>query len=183
MESKVWWTRVSRIHTERRLLANKEWLDLLSLWYSLSAVFVSVWLLVCNNNNQHASLTFTCFSIFVLSVSLYGSGSKYSERAAQVKENYVALHQLYLDIKSSGKATKEHNHTYNQLLNSCENHDSSDYIRALIDEKLNSASKDALDRNPKPIHYLKLLKYKIKRFLLLSVLFLLPVILAFYVFS
>ncbi|WP_449284587.1 SLATT domain-containing protein [Marinobacter sp. PE14] len=180
MEDNVWWTRKSRINAEKRLLSNQHYLDLLLLWYSLSAVFVSIWQLYNQNSNNQllTSTIFTCFSVFILALSLFNGNCRYSSRAAQFKDNYIALQSLYFNIKGSTHVSANNQQEYERLLNISENHEEIDHVRALIWEWHNAKDRSLLTQKPQPHHYIIYSIYLIKRTALLATLFILPIILA-----
>lgn len=178
MEDNIWWTRKARINAEGRLLSNQRWLDLLLLWYSLIAVFVSIWLLAYVDDSKQISVVFTCFSVFILAVSLYGSNARFAHRASQFKENYISLQELYYTVINAGQAPSgQHEKEYKRLLELAENHVSADDTRALIWEWHNAKDQSKVTRQPKLQHYVMFTVYHLKRFLLLVTLFVLPILL------
>ncbi|MGY8873092.1 MAG: SLATT domain-containing protein [Pseudomonadales bacterium] len=180
MKDNVWWTRKARIHAESRLLSNQHYLDLLLLWYSLTAVFVSIWLLGYGGDQQLSSVVFTCFSVFILTVSLFGANARFTQRAAQFKENYISLQELYFQINNSS-ATSEttFQKEYRKLLELTENHIEIDDIRALVWEWYNAKKKSEVSREPKSYHYFKYVIYLTKRWIFFSILFFLPLVLGY----
>ena len=179
MEDNIWWTRKARINAEARLLSNQHCLDILLLWYSLTAVFVSVWLLGYGGDQKLSSVVFTCFSIFILGVSLFGANARFTQRAAQFKENYISLQELYFNIKGSGAEESPPQIEYKRLLELAENHSEIDDIKSLVSEWANTDDKAKLSRKPNWIHYTKYITYLSRRYLLLFVLFSLPLVLAY----
>ncbi|MDO6512597.1 SLATT domain-containing protein [Neptuniibacter sp. 2_MG-2023] len=180
MEDNIWWTRKARINAESRLLSNHHCLDLLLLWYSLIAVFVSIWLLAYVDNSKQVSVVFTCFSVFILAVTLFGSNARFAHRAAQFKDNYISLQELYFSIKGSSKEDEnKHRLEYKRLLELAENHEPIDDTKALVWEWHNAQDKNNLTREPKKQHYILLCFYYLKRYLLLAVLFSLPLLLIY----
>jgi len=133
MKDNVWWTRKARIQSETRLLENHKFIQALLLWYSLTSVFVAVTLLKFSNFSSNIDLLFTCFSIFILGVTLFSSNAQYVQKADAFKNNYISLQQLYLELDSLDKPTSEHQERYNNLLHSTENHQQIDDARALIE--------------------------------------------------
>lgn len=188
MKDNIWWTRKARIKAEQRLLSNQRWMELLLLWYSLSSLFVSVWLLAgMADNQEYYPAVFTCFSIFILAFSLYGASSRFSQRAERMKENYVALQDLYLSIEahessSTSPSLPEHRKRYAQLLNEAENHIDFDFSKALIFEDMQSEDKSKLTKRPRAIDYFALLLGYAKRSALLVILFVIPVLLSCFSF-
>jgi hypothetical protein len=175
MKDQVWWTRKARINAENRLLANQRWMELLLIWYSLVAVFTSIWLLAFSDEDQqYITFIFTCFSIFILAFSLYGANSRFSQRASQMKENYIALQQLYFLVKDANVIQREHREEYSQLLNMAENHTEIDDVRAVLHEWHKTTDKELMSRKPRAHQYVYLIYHYIIRTLFLLLLFSLP---------
>lgn len=176
MKDQVWWTRKARINAENRLLANQRWMEFLLIWYSLLAVFTSIWLLAFGaEDQQHITFIFTCFSIFILAFSLYGANSRFSQRASQMKENYIALQQLYFLVKDANVIQREHREEYSKLLNIAENHTELDDVRTVLYEWYKSTDSNLVSRRPRAHQYVYFIYYCIVRTLFLLLLLLIPI--------
>jgi hypothetical protein len=154
MKDNVWWTRKARIQAESRLLKSHQLTQALLLWYSLASVFVAVTLLKFSAFSSNIDLLFTCFSIFILGVTLFSSNAQYVQKADAFKGNYIALQHLYLELNEIDKPTKTHQEKYQDLLHSTENHQQIDDARALVEtydstpaDKLNNLTRTPTKRH------------------------------------
>jgi hypothetical protein len=145
MKDNVWWTRKARIQAESRLLKSHKLTQTLLLWYSLASVFVAVTLLKFSDFSSNIDLLFTCFSIFILGVTLFSSNAQYVQKADAFKGNYIALQHLYFELCEIDPPTKAHQEKYQDLLNSTENHQEVDDARALV-EVYDNTPEDKLDK-------------------------------------
>lgn len=172
----IWWTRQTRIRTERRLLSNAFHSQVILFWYSFYSVAVSIYYLN-SPSDPNANKYWLIYSVLVLVVSGFINGLSYKERAASVKENYEHLKTLYvraIEFEEKGQSCAGLAEEYERALNKCENQDPGDYPEALYDT-FNSAS-DQSKVTPHPTQYqidiaLKNRKY---RKLSISSLYLLP---------
>lgn len=180
LSDKFWWTRKSRIRTERRLLSNARQTQLLLLWYAGFSAAVAVYYLKFNTDSQYSDVAWVIFSILILSISGHINSQKYKERAALVKASYEALNGLYQRAKkTSSEMEDELVEEYQKILNVCENQTDVDYYFALCEEHLTDSA-NGLDRHPTRYMWIQLVLYKGKRFLFLFGLYALPIILFFY---
>lgn len=83
LSEKIWLTRVSRIETERRLLANLFHAELILVWYALFSVGISIYSL--NEKNTIPQTYWVIFSVLTLACSLYINTQSYKERAMKIK--------------------------------------------------------------------------------------------------
>lgn len=133
LHEKIWWTRKSRIHTEKRLLSNDIHTQIILLWYAFFSVAVSIYYLVKASNSDIAPGIWVILSVFSLVASSYVSALNLKGRAALIKECYERLDTLYHIAKSESN-NKEKLETlqreYNEILGLCENHSDFDYRSA-----------------------------------------------------
>lgn len=133
LSDKIWWTRKSRIHTEKRLLANDTYTQTILLWYAFFSVAVSIYYLVKASNSDIAPGIWVILSVFSLVASSYISALNFKGRAALVKECYERLDVLYHAASSdtlSAEKLETIQHEYNEVLGLCENHSDFDYRSA-----------------------------------------------------
>jgi hypothetical protein len=153
LSDNIWWTRQSRIRTERRLLSNAFHSQVILLWYSFYSVAVSIYYL--NSTLDAVSNKYwLIYSILVLVVSVYINGFSFKERASLIKENYEHLKTLASKastIEAEGDDLTEINLQYEKALNSCENHLPSDYLEALYDIYQSAEDKNKI--SPRPTEY------------------------------
>ncbi len=91
----IWWTRQTRIRTERRLLSNAFHSQVILFWYSFYSVAISIHYLN-TTSDPNVNKYWLIYSVLVLVVSGFINGLSYKERAASVKENYEYLKTLYV---------------------------------------------------------------------------------------
>jgi hypothetical protein len=177
LSDNIWWTRKSRIQTEKRLLSNARHAQLLLLWYSFFSAGASVYYLQFSSHSNYANVSWVIFSVLVLCISGFINGLSYKERAAIVKDSYESLNCLYR--KSMQKDIDENslNIEYEQILNLCENHADIDYLNALCVTYLshNTPGK-ALDRSPTKYIWFIVVKHILIRIFSLLILYGLPII-------
>jgi len=130
IKDKIWWTRKSRIQTEKRLLANDFQAQLILLWYAFFSVAVSIYYLTQKSNSVIAPGVWVILSVFSLIASSYISALNFKSRAALVKECYERLDILYSLASSPDLKPDEIQAQYNDVLGLCENHIDLDYRTA-----------------------------------------------------
>jgi hypothetical protein len=182
----IWWTRRARIKTEKRLLSNAFQSQVLLLWYSFFGVAVSIYYLKCPqiDSNGLANISWVVYSVLILCISGFINGFSFKERAGLIKECYETLNGLYHCTKKDSPNIDALTKDYNQVLGVCENHTNDDYYRALCEEYITHQDpkgtknvESKLDRLPTKYHWLMVSWSKAKRFMVLSFLYLLPLLL------
>jgi len=179
LSDRIWWTKKSRIQTEKRLLHNAFQAQLLLLWYSFFSVGMAVYYLKFNTSSEYSSVAWVVFSVLTLSISVFINGLGFKERASLIKGGYEALHELYRRAKSAEQENSNVENIgveYEKILNACENHLDIDYHLALCKAYLTD-SNDGLDRRPTKYSWAQLFFYYLKRWLLLPMLYILPFLL------
>lgn len=180
LSDKIWWTRKTRIQTEKRLLSNAFQAQLLLIWYSFCSTAAAVYYLQFNPNGEFSSITWVVFSILVLSISGFISGRDFKGRASLVKDSYETLDGLHHRAKSANENVDEIAHEYQQILAVCENHTESDYYKALCDQYLThndpKNKESGLSKHPTVYIWAKTFLNVAGRLIFISTLYLLPVI-------
>lgn len=95
LRNRIWFTRIARIYSEKRLLRNQFHSQLLLMAYSVYSIALSVTLLKYKPISDDAGAVFG----IVLSVALFGlsfllNARNFSDRAQRFKENYTRLQEL-----------------------------------------------------------------------------------------
>lgn len=186
----VWWTRKARIQAERRLLSNAFQSQLLMLWYSFCGVAASIYYLKIDNsspNNELPGIIWVVYSVLILCMSGFITGLSFKERAGLIKECYEALNTFYQKAKTDNADIGAISKEYEQILGLCENHTDYDYYLALCIEYVTCPTptdpktklKEGLDRRPTWYHWVSISYWIFKKYLLLTVLYFLPIILFF----
>jgi hypothetical protein len=184
----VWWTRKSRIQTEKRLLANAFQSQILLLWYSFSGVAASIYYLQFETNSETINLpgiSWVVYSVLVLCISGFINGLSFKERAGLIKECYETLNGFYQKAKLANADVDKLVTEYDQILGVCENHKDEDYYLALctthvtqsgtVDNK--TGLKPGLDRAPTWYHWVSITWWTIKRYAMFTLLYLMPILL------
>lgn len=184
----IWWTRKARIQTEKRLLSNAAQSQILLLWYSFFGVAVSIYYLKFDKSGFQADLagvSWVIYSVLVLCISGFIAGLSFKERASLIKESYEALNNFYHKAKESDENVSSLSQEYGQIMGLCENHTDYDYYLALCIEYVTCTNavdsqtglKEGLDRRPTWYHWISITWWLSRRYLLLTVLYLLPILL------
>ncbi len=192
----IWWTRKSKIQTEKRLLANAFQSQILLLWYSFTAVAASVYYLKFSPvENDMAGIAWVVYSVLVLVMSGFINGLSFKQRASLIKECYETLSDVYQRVRhfehnpSSKTTIEDLTAEYEQILGVCENHLTIDYFKALSEAYLTQTSvittpegqtsfkDDGLDRHPTKFVWFCVGLDIVKRGLMMTLFYLLPVIL------
>jgi len=176
---RIWWTRKARIQTEKRLLSNAFQAQLILLWYSFFAVFVSVYYLKFNTTSEYSGVAWVIFSVMVLIISSFTSGLSFKERASLIKECYETLGGINQKaLRSSDDEVLEKE--YGQVLNVCENHTERDFNIALCLEYLSHSNPcsetGGLTKKPTKFIWMMFVYYKVARFLFLILMYCLPIV-------
>ncbi len=177
LHDKIWWTRKSRIHTERRLRSNESQAQIILLWYAFFSVAVSIFFLVAKSNSSTAPGIWVILSVFSLVASGFISGLNYRGRANLIKECYETLEGLRHEAvlaKDNLEDLKDLNARYIKTLGLCENHSDIDYRAARCEMHLSG------DRQFEPkiskYDYFLWLGYKALRFIVLAIIYASPVV-------
>lgn len=131
LKNRVYTTRKSRINTSERLIKKEKFIQGINIYYSCVLIAVSIFGL--NNQSYMMSLLSVIASISLTMSLLYISNQRYSERAQELKNNYICLQELYFKLEELNNETKDlsaFEQQYIELLHSSENHSEMDYIKA-----------------------------------------------------
>ncbi len=153
LSDNIWWTRQTRIRTERRLLSNAFHSQVILFWYSFYSVAVSIYYLN-DTTDANSNKYWLIYSVLVLVVSGFMNGLSFKERAVLVKENYEHLKTLYvraLELEKESKSCSDLAKEYEEALNKCENQTPADYPEALYDTFMSTS--DPKKVSPHPTEY------------------------------
>ena len=124
LEKNIWITRKCRINASERLLRSAKFVEFLNVYYSIIVITLSLLSLIKRNDR-------ISFASIVLSIALtisivYANATGLRERAAALKQNYIAL-QVLLDKLCNIKETEtdsvlDISNKYAELLELSENH-------------------------------------------------------------
>ncbi|HCV05692.1 SLATT domain-containing protein [Pseudoalteromonas sp. APAL1] len=182
LSDNIWWTRQTRIRTERRLLSNAFHSQVILFWYSFYSVAVSIHYLNADTDTN-LNKYWLIYSVLVLVVSGFINGLSYKERAASVKENYEYLKTLYVracEHEKNQTSCLELAKEYEEALNKCENQAPVDYPEALYDTFMSATDKAKVKPHPTQYQIDIALKNRKYRKLYISFLYLLPILITIF---
>ena len=137
LKDTIWITRISRIHSEKRLLEIENYCRFLNVYYSFFTIVFS--LLAFFKKDEFLSLLAIIMSILLLVAILYLDSQKCYERARNFRKDYTSLYELELKLKHISYTENESILTiekqYCDLIDSNSNHTTFDYYCALADSK------------------------------------------------
>lgn len=173
---KVWITRKSRINASERFKKNDLISQILIAYYSFFIIVITI--VDIKNDNLNFEILTLILSILILIVSIFIFAMNYKERASVLQTSYVLMSKLYEKIKEKENKKDKYDELRNQydmIVSLTENHSSSDYLEVMYEVKNN---KDYEQVNGKWTFSksVKIWIYKFTRFLKISFLFILPII-------
>ncbi len=173
----IWWTRRARIITEKRLKSNHNHSQLILIWYSFLSVAISIYYIQFKPDSPYANIIWVIFSVICMTASIFVSGLGYKERAGLVKNCYEKLNSLYLKQMSINANGIDVSDEYNSILGVCENHTSTDFDIAVLEEYIRTTSSQRTLLTEKPGCYTVfcILTFYFKRILLIAFLYLIPI--------
>ena len=143
----IWVTRKCHINAEERL--NRQ-----SLTANISLTAYSTYLLIASViavkvRLSEFELVSLVGAVLTLVASVFVWGLRFSERAAQFKASYIRLRLLLDEAQLAETQNDQHelkriNHSYADILQSCENHSELDYLKLRF-ELRNSKQKTVED--------------------------------------
>lgn len=135
LKEAIWITRLSRIHSEKRLLEIENYCRFLNVYYSFLTIVLSI--LAYLYKEEMLSLFAIIMSIFLLIAILFLDSQKFYERARNFRKNYTSLYRLELQLQHNSHLDNESissiEKQYCKLMDSNNNHTTFDYYCALSD--------------------------------------------------
>lgn len=129
LSDQIWFTRISRIKAESRLIEKEHFAQFVNIYYSLFAIICSI---ISYHYNDTKMGLFTIIITISLMVSiLYLNGQKYLEQARDYRTNYTQLQILEMKAKDPSQELVGIREEYCKLLNSSSNHIEFDYLKAI----------------------------------------------------
>lgn len=180
LKDRIWFTRIARINSEKRLLSNELHSQLLLMFYSVYSIVLSVTQLKYKPiSDDAASVIGTILSVTLFGLAFHLNARGFAARAQRFKENYTLLQVLSGKIElaecQSNTATLEATiesvqAKYAEAIVGCENHTS-------IDDRCSRFPYDQkkLSRPLVGWDFLSIFAYRIGRFLGLALLYIFPV--------
>jgi hypothetical protein len=185
LKDRIWFTRIARIYSEKRLLRNEHHSQLLLMFYSVYIIALSVTQLKFKPIPDDASSVLG----IILSVTLFGlsfhlSARRFSDRAQSFKENYTHLQELsgrleLAECKSDPaelqKVIEYVQAEYRSAIAYNENHTTMDDRCARFDYGKNLTSRELTCWD-----YFCVITYSVGRYLSLAILYTAPVFIYLY---
>lgn len=185
LKDRIWFTRIARIHSEKRLLCNELHSQLLLMAYAIYSIGLSVTQLKYKPiSDDAASVIETILSVTLLGLAFHLNSRGFAARAQRFKENYTLLQVLSGRIElaecqsndvSLEKTIESVQADYADAIAGCENHTS-------IDDRCSRFSYDQkkLSRPLVGWDFACVYAYMIGRFLGLAILYVSPVVVYIY---
>lgn len=130
-------TRVNRMNAAARLLKTEEFLQNINIYYScVSAVYAVLSLL----SQSRAIAVWSVLVSICLAISIvYLNAQNYGGRSQELKNNYIALHELLFEVNTAIAENKpekfvELERKYCKLLQTSENHINQDHLKQRLRE-------------------------------------------------
>ncbi|HBD95859.1 MAG: hypothetical protein A2015_13055 [Spirochaetes bacterium GWF1_31_7] len=128
--NKIWITKKCRINTAMRLENDNKFFLFLSFYYSVFLIILSIINLYKSGN--YNSLTLVILSISTTFIVLFYNFQNYKERALSMKNVYIELDQIYIELKTIDKSNIDKilkiSSDYSSVLSSVENHNVYDFL-------------------------------------------------------
>lgn len=181
---KIWYTYKARIRTSERLDLNNTHSQVLLVWYVLISTALSIVTIrfpqILGPNTDMSS---AIMSVALLIVSLLVANADFRGRSIELRNNYLELQHLYNSLKAQVSLivpTDEILKQYSHLLNDCENHTELDdkYWRVMLP----STESSKITRKPSCGEVATVYAYIVSKTLLLTTLYLLPLIIGLALF-
>lgn len=166
---RIWFTRTSRIHSEKRLIDKEEFYQFLNVYYSLITIILSILAYIWQCDTLSLLTIFMTISLLVAIV--YLNSQKHLEHAKEFRKNYTALQDLEFQLQHTShqdtETMREIEKQYCFLLDSSNNHSSCDYYCAAHDSKDEYRQKHYSKRISRRYWFFKITGYTQKAFLIL----------------
>ena len=172
LEDKIWKTSKSRMNMADRLKSYDNWSQFLIIYYSLWLIGVTIYDI--NTEEIDATISTLILSIVVLVMSVYIYAKDFGKRALETQRIYIEM-QRKLGKFSKLKDTAKLEEEYYNILDCSENHQSCDFLKLLYSVRNNLDNKKLNGEFTYEKHFKYLLCF-IKQWLLIFMLFLIPII-------
>lgn len=181
LKDKIWFTRIARIYSEKRLLRNELHSQLLMMFYAVYSIAFSVTQLKYKPIPDDAAAVFgIILSVTLFGLSFYMSARGFPARAQRFRENYTRLQDLVgrLDLAECQPNPTELQNAiecvqadYRTAIVNCENHTTMDDRCARFPYGKKGTSRTLTNRD-----YICIWAYSIGRYLSLGLLYASPVV-------
>lgn len=133
----IWKTRKARINTSERLYGQERHMQYFNIYYTCVIVALSIYSLA--KPSYALSIATVMSSVILTILSVYLNSQRFSQRAGELKVNYIEMHKLSLKLEHLSNSDTEQlceiEDKYCELLHQCENQREIDYFRLKISAK------------------------------------------------
>ena len=151
LSDQIWFTRISRIKAESRLVEKEHFAQFINIYYSLFAIVCSI--LSYHYNDTKMGLFTIIITISLMISILYLNGQKYLEQARDYRTNYTQLQILEMKVKDTDCDIKEIREDYCKLLNSSSNHIEYDFFKAISNASADYKEKKEWEHKKKKYYW------------------------------
>lgn len=176
----IWITRKSRINTSERLKSNDSVSQFLIIYYSFFLIVITI---LDSNKllNKDYNEVILILSILILVVSVYVLSKNFKERSLRLQSSYNKMNRIYREVlkkENLGEDISSLEKEYDDLIELTENHSNCDYLQVLYDVK----EQKEYDNEPFTISKsISLCICKMKRFFVVFVLLIIPILFIIYI--
>lgn len=178
----VWKTRKLRINTSERLKRNDLISQILIVYYSLFIIIITI--VDMQNDNLNFEVLTLILSILILVVSTFIFAMNYKARSLILQTSYVKMDKIYREMKKkeeNKEDTTDLENQYNTIVELTENHSNCDFLQVMYEVRKDKKFL-AVNGRWDSSKCLSRLWCKAKRFLQISFLFSIPMIILFFKF-
>ncbi|QUH28710.1 SLATT domain-containing protein [Vallitalea guaymasensis] len=139
LENRIYLTRAARICAAERCKSWSHFLNVLTIWYSISIIVFSILNMINTTKPEYISVSLLAFSVIAFGVPVISNKLNYEERFKKHKHCYIILYNLYLELAYKQNKTpqvlNDIQKRYIELLQQYENHNNFDYIKSIWNNK------------------------------------------------
>ncbi len=172
LEDRIWKTRKARINMSERLKHYDFYSQILIIYYSLLLIIVTI--VDINNKNIDVSIPTLIFSIIILVMSVFVYAMSFGKRSVEIQKTYTTMQRILSKIKRLSNTSRVEDEYYD-LLESSENHNTCDFLKVLHEVR-NQKDNEKLNGKFTLGKYLKYFLCVVKTWLIIIILFLLPLV-------
>lgn len=172
----VWKTRKSRINTSERFKKNDLISQILIAYYSFFIIAITI--VDMKIEKLNFEILTLILSILIVIVSIFIFAMNYKERALILQTSYILMSKLYDDILEKEIKKEDYSdlkNQYNMIISLTENHSDDDYLQVMYEVR-NQKKYEEVNGRWTWEKDIKRWMYKIKHFITLLFLFILPII-------
>lgn len=169
IKNRIWWTIKSRIMAEKRFI-NYDWHgQFVLLYYSFIGILASAVTMVLGDHNKYSGILWLMFSVFMLCIVTFLNAMNFKQKADIMRKSYIELKKVHESTAEENILSSE----YTKVLELySDNHETIDYRMAISESFYH---KDDITKELTPEIKCAIKRYKIWKFLILSLIYILPI--------